>query len=75
MFLAKAHQLRSGEPETLVVVKALMSRDERDQLEFRREIDMFGWLDHEFIVKLYGVCREMEPHFAITEYPEWVRCN
>ncbi len=28
VFLAKAHGIREGQPETLVVVKSLLSRDE-----------------------------------------------
>lgn len=73
VFLAKAHGIRDGEHETLVVVKSLLSRDEAHHFEFKREIDMFGKLNHENIVKLLGVCREMEPQFLITEYCEWVR--
>ena len=72
VFLAKAHHIHNGEQETLVVVKALMSRDERGHFEFRREMDMWSRLNHEHVVRLLGVCREMEPQFLITEYPEWV---
>ena len=35
---------------------------------------MFGKMNHPNIVKLLGVCRDMEPQFMITEYCEWVRC-
>ena len=72
VFLAKAHGIKDGEHETLVVVKSLLSRDEAHHFEFRREIDMFGKLNHDHLVKLLGVCREMEPQFLITEYAEWV---
>ena len=72
MFLAKAHGIREGQLETLVVVKSLLTRDEHHLFNFRREIDMFNKLNHENIVKLLGVCREMEPQFIITEYCEWV---
>lgn len=72
VFLAKAHGIRDGEPETLVVVKSLLTRDESHHFEFRREMELFSKLSHENIVKLLGVCREMEPQFLITEYCEWV---
>ncbi|ELT99484.1 hypothetical protein CAPTEDRAFT_108481, partial [Capitella teleta] len=71
VFLAKAHGIKDGEPETLVVVKSLLTRDEAHHFEFRREMDLFSKLNHENIVKLLGVCREMEPQFLITEYCEW----
>jgi PTK7 protein tyrosine kinase 7 len=73
VFLAKAHGIMDGEPETLVVVKSLLTRDEAHHFEFRREMDLFNKLNHEHVVKLLGVCREMEPQFLITEYCEWVR--
>ncbi len=72
VFLAKAHGIKDGEAETLVVVKSLLSRDEGHHFEFRREIDMFGRLNHEHVTRLLGVCRDMEPQFIITEYCEWV---
>ena len=74
VLLARANQIRHNEVETLVVVKSLQSLEERDQIEFRREMDMFGKMNHPNIVKLLGVCRDMEPQFMITEYCEWVRC-
>lgn len=73
VFLAKAHHIRGeSEPETLVVVKSLLTRDEFHHREFRREIDMFAKANHEHVVRLLGLCREMEPQFLITEYCEWV---
>ena len=72
VFLAKAHGIKDGEPETLVVVKSLLSRDEQHQFQFRREIDMFCKVHHENVARLLGVCREMEPQFSIAEYCEWV---
>ena len=72
VFLAKAHQIVTGEMETLVVVKSLLLRDEPSSYEFRREMDMFSKLNHDHVVKLLGVCRDMEPQFLITEYCEWV---
>ena len=72
VFLARAHGIRDGEVETLVAVKSLLSPEESHQIEYRREIDLFARVNHENIIKLLGVCREMEPQFIITEYLDWV---
>lgn len=72
IFLAKARCIRDSEPETLVLVKNLIIKDEHLYFEFRQEMDMFSKLDHPYIVKLLGVCREVEPHYMITEYCDWV---
>lgn len=72
IFLAKAHQIKPGEMHTVVVVKSLLATDETHQYEFRREMDMFSKVNHEHVVRLLGVCRDMEPQFLITEYCEWV---
>ncbi|OWF48337.1 inactive tyrosine-protein kinase 7-like [Mizuhopecten yessoensis] len=71
VFLAKARAIRDSEPETLVLVKTLLIKDEQLYFEFKQELDMFAKLDHPYIVKLLGVCREVEPHFMITEYCDW----
>ena len=73
VFLAKAHNIREGEPETLVVVKSLLARDEHHHFSFRQEMEMLAKLKHEHVVKLLGVCKEMDPSFLITEYCDWVR--
>ena len=73
VFLAKAHGIRDGEEETLVVVKSLLSKEESHHFEFRRELDMFSKVNHEHVVKLLGMCRDLEPQFMITDYCEWVR--
>lgn len=60
--------------EVFVMVKALMQTKEENTLtEFKREIDIFVKLSHENVTKLYGLCREAEPHYMILEYTEWVR--
>ncbi|KAK2149182.1 hypothetical protein LSH36_463g04014 [Paralvinella palmiformis] len=71
VFLAKAHLIREGEPETLVIIKSLLSREEYHHQEFCREIEMFSKLTHEHIAKVLGVCCDMEPRFLITEYSDW----
>lgn len=74
MFLAKAQGLEEGVAETLVLVKSLQSRDEQQQLDFRRESEMFGKLNHTNVVRLLGLCREAEPHYMVLEYVDLVCC-
>ena len=73
VFLAKAQGLEEGVAETLVLVKSLQSRDEQQQLDFRREFEMFGKLNHANVVRLLGLCREAEPHYMVLEYVDLVR--
>uniref|UniRef100_A0A8C7EPY9 Inactive tyrosine-protein kinase 7 n=1 Tax=Neovison vison TaxID=452646 RepID=A0A8C7EPY9_NEOVI len=68
VFLAKAQGVEEGVAETLVLVKSLQSRDEQQQLDFRREFEMFGKLNHANVVRLLGLCREAEPHYMVLEY-------
>lgn len=68
VFLAKAKGVDESEEETVVLVKSLQARDEQLQLDFRREFEMFGKLNHSNVVKLLGLCREAEPHYMILEY-------
>ena len=75
VFLAKAQGLEEGSPETLVLVKSLQSRDEQQQLDFRREFEMFGKLNHANVVRLLGLCREAEPHYMVLEYVDLVGCR
>ncbi|XP_029448671.1 inactive tyrosine-protein kinase 7 isoform X2 [Rhinatrema bivittatum] len=68
VFLAKAKGIQDGETETVVLVKSLQTRDEQFQLNFRREFEMFAKLNHVNVVRLLGLCRELEPHYMILEY-------
>lgn len=73
MFLAKAKGAEDAEGEVLVLVKSLQTRDEQLQLDFRREAEMFGKLNHANVVRLLGLCREAEPHYMVLEYVDLVR--
>ena len=75
VFLARARGVRgalSPEQEMLVVVKSLLTTSDKDLRLFYQEMEMFGRVDHPNVVRLMGVCREMEPQFLITEYCDWV---
>lgn len=57
----------------LVMVKALNKvKDESACQEFRRQIEMFRILTHKGVVRLYGLCREKDPHYMVLEYTDWV---
>ncbi|KAJ8982308.1 hypothetical protein NQ317_001168 [Molorchus minor] len=59
--------------EVPVLVKGLsQTKDENCLSEFKRELDMFTKISHENITKLYGLCREAEPHYLILEYTDWL---
>ncbi|KAM7346076.1 protein tyrosine kinase 7 [Cochliomyia hominivorax] len=56
----------------LVMVKALNKvKDENACSEFRRQIEMFRTLTHKGVVRLYGLCREKDPHYMVLEYTDW----
>ncbi|TMW42531.1 hypothetical protein DOY81_012389 [Sarcophaga bullata] len=56
----------------LVMVKALNKiKDENACQEFRRQIEMFRTLTHKGVVRLYGLCREKDPHYMVLEYTDW----
>ncbi|KAM5163209.1 LOW QUALITY PROTEIN: inactive tyrosine-protein kinase 7 [Mantella aurantiaca] len=68
VFLAKAQGIDAGGKDAMVLVKALQTRDEQLQMDFRREMEMFSKLNHANVVRLLGQCREVEPHYMILEY-------
>ncbi|XP_056630465.1 tyrosine-protein kinase-like otk [Diorhabda sublineata] len=65
-------KFESEDKDVHVLVKALNNtKDEHCLTEFKREIDMFNKLNHEHITKLFGLCRETEPHYMILEHTDW----
>ncbi|XP_037127138.1 inactive tyrosine-protein kinase 7 [Syngnathus acus] len=68
VLLSKAKGIEEREEETVVLVKSLQTRDEQLQLDFRKEAEMFGKLSHPNVVRLLGLCREVEPHYMVLEY-------
>ncbi|XP_060604886.1 inactive tyrosine-protein kinase 7-like isoform X2 [Ruditapes philippinarum] len=71
IFLAKARGIRPGEIETQVVVKSLLTKEDQHYYEFQREMEMYSKLDQNNVIKLLGVCKEIEPYFYIAEYCDW----
>ncbi|XP_058458429.1 tyrosine-protein kinase-like otk [Malaya genurostris] len=56
----------------LVMVKALTKvKDENCCSEFRRQLDLFRNVSHKNVVKLFGLCRDKDPHYMLLEYTDW----
>ena len=73
MFFLQKPEFGDGDLDTVVMVKSLLSRTDVHMEECRREIELFSRLNHEHIVRLLGLCKDVEPLFVITEYCEWVQ--
>uniref|UniRef100_A0A669QNF1 Tyrosine-protein kinase receptor n=1 Tax=Phasianus colchicus TaxID=9054 RepID=A0A669QNF1_PHACC len=68
VFLAECSHLLPEQEKTLVAVKALKEVTESARLDFQREAELLTVLQHEHIVKFYGVCTEGEPLIMVFEY-------
>ena len=71
VFLAKASEIVEGESSSVVVVQSLTSKDDEVKKDFMKKMEMLA-LKHENIAKLLGICREDDPMYLISEYPEQV---
>ena len=43
--------------------------------EFERQLDILTHVEHDHLVKLIGLCQEVQTHYMILEYTDWVRCH
>ncbi|NWS79086.1 NTRK1 factor, partial [Crotophaga sulcirostris] len=68
VFLAECYNLLPEQEKMLVAVKALKEVTESTRLDFHREAELLTVLQHEHIVKFYGVCTEGEPLIMVFEY-------
>uniref|UniRef100_K7GBJ9 Tyrosine-protein kinase receptor n=1 Tax=Pelodiscus sinensis TaxID=13735 RepID=K7GBJ9_PELSI len=68
VFLAECYNLIPEQEKMLVAVKALKEATESARLDFQREAELLTVLQHEHIVKFYGVCTEGEPLVMVFEY-------
>lgn len=61
-----------AQTESIVMVKALQeTRDEAVLIEFKRELDLFGRVDHPNVAKLVGLSQDQHPHYMILQYTDW----
>ncbi|KAE8588289.1 hypothetical protein XENTR_v10022448 [Xenopus tropicalis] len=68
VFLAEFYNLTPENEKTLVAVKALKEATENARQDFQREAELLTVLQHEHIVKFYGVCTDGEPLIMVFEY-------
>ncbi|XP_054855442.1 high affinity nerve growth factor receptor isoform X2 [Eublepharis macularius] len=68
VFLAECYNLSPAQEKMLVAVKTLKEATENARLDFQREAELLTVLQHEHIVKFYGVCTEGEPLIMVFEY-------
>ncbi|XP_056661931.1 BDNF/NT-3 growth factors receptor isoform X3 [Monodelphis domestica] len=68
VFLAECYNLCPEQEKILVAVKTLKDASENARKDFHREAELLTNLQHEHIVKFYGVCVEGDPLIMVFEY-------
>lgn len=60
-----------GDSARYALIKALNKvKDESVCIEFRRQLDMFRAVSHQNVVKLFGLCRDKDPHYLVFEHSD-----
>uniref|UniRef100_UPI00398F8DAE high affinity nerve growth factor receptor-like n=1 Tax=Pristiophorus japonicus TaxID=55135 RepID=UPI00398F8DAE len=68
VFLAECRSLGPEHDPMLVAVKALKEATESARMDFQREAELLTFLQHQHIVRFYGVCTQGEPLLMVFEY-------
>ncbi|KFO64019.1 NT-3 growth factor receptor, partial [Corvus brachyrhynchos] len=68
VFLAECYNLSPTNDKMLVAVKALKDPTLAARKDFQREAELLTNLQHEHIVKFYGVCGDGDPLIMVFEY-------
>nr|XP_005991737.1 PREDICTED: high affinity nerve growth factor receptor [Latimeria chalumnae] len=68
VFLAECYNLTPDQDRMLVAVKTLKDATETARLDFQREAELLTVLQHEHIVRFYGVCTDGELLIMVFEY-------
>ncbi|XP_046277799.1 high affinity nerve growth factor receptor [Marmota monax] len=68
VFLAECHGLLPEQDKMLVAVKALKEVSESARQDFQREAELLTMLQHQHIVRFFGVCTEGRPLLMVFEY-------
>nr|XP_015219061.1 PREDICTED: BDNF/NT-3 growth factors receptor isoform X3 [Lepisosteus oculatus] len=68
VFLAECYNLCPDQEKILVAVKTLKEASDNARKDFHREAELLTNLQHEHIVKFYGVCVEGDPLIMVFEY-------
>ncbi|XP_007946609.1 high affinity nerve growth factor receptor [Orycteropus afer afer] len=68
VFLAECYNLLPDQDKMLVAVKALKEVSESARQDFQREAELLTMLQHQHIVRFFGVCTEGRPLLMVFEY-------
>ncbi|XP_009887402.1 PREDICTED: BDNF/NT-3 growth factors receptor-like, partial [Charadrius vociferus] len=68
VFLAECYNLCPKQDKMLVAVKTLKDASDNARKDFHHEAELLTNLQHEHIVKFYGVCVEGDPLIMVFEY-------
>ncbi|XP_075345091.1 BDNF/NT-3 growth factors receptor-like isoform X4 [Mycteria americana] len=68
VFLADCYNLCPEQDKILVAVKMLKDASDNACKDFHREAELLTNLQHEHIVKFYGICVESDPLIMVFEY-------
>ncbi|XP_026565131.1 NT-3 growth factor receptor isoform X1 [Pseudonaja textilis] len=68
VFLAECYNLSPTKDKMLVAVKALKDPTLAARKDFQREAELLTNLQHDHIVKFYGVCGDGDPLIMVFEY-------
>nr|XP_048309897.1 high affinity nerve growth factor receptor isoform X2 [Myodes glareolus] len=68
VFLAECYNLLREQDKMLVAVKALKEASESARQDFQREAELLTMLQHQHIVRFFGVCTEGRPLLMVFEY-------
>ncbi|XP_040198330.1 NT-3 growth factor receptor isoform X10 [Rana temporaria] len=68
VFLAECYNLSPTKDKMLVAVKALKDPTSGARKDFQREAELLTNLQHDHIVKFYGVCGDGDPLIMVFEY-------
>uniref|UniRef100_A0A8C5ML17 Tyrosine-protein kinase receptor n=1 Tax=Leptobrachium leishanense TaxID=445787 RepID=A0A8C5ML17_9ANUR len=68
VFLADCYNLSPTKDKMLVAVKALKDPTSAARKDFQREAELLTNLQHDHIVKFYGVCGDGDPLIMVFEY-------
>ncbi|KAL2084415.1 hypothetical protein ACEWY4_019933 [Coilia grayii] len=68
VYLAECANLSPDNDKMLVAIKTLKDANESTRQDFQREAELLTVLQHEHIVRFYGVCTDGEPLAMVFEY-------
>ncbi|XP_070767416.1 high affinity nerve growth factor receptor isoform X1 [Enoplosus armatus] len=68
VYLAECANLSPDSDKMLVAIKTLKDPNESTRQDFQREAELLTMLQHQHIVRFYGVCTDGEPLAMVFEY-------